>query len=94
MDLGSAGTSQVDGDQSSSSWCLNTSKGMGHPGVGDFSQKSMFYLSMFQVPATHPKGAAASGHLSMGAEEDQVPNIPFFQTEEKISVKVSDFKSL
>ena len=44
---------------------------------------------MFQVPATHPKGVTASGHLNMVAEEDEVPNVPFFQTDEKISVKVS-----
>ena len=43
---------------------------------------------MFQVPATHPKGVTASGHLNMVAE-DGVPNIPFFQTDENIAVKVS-----
>ena len=43
---------------------------------------------MFQVPATHPKGVTASGHLNMVAE-DGVPNVPFFQTDENIAVKVS-----
>ena len=89
LDVGSAGTSQVDGDQNSSSWRLDPSKRMGHPGVEDFRQKSMFYGQMFQVPATHPKGVTASGHLDVVAEEDEVPNVPFFQTDEKISVKVS-----
>ena len=88
MDFRIAGTSDVDGDQSSPSWGLDLSKRMGHPGVKDFSQ-NMFFLRMFQVPATHPKGVTASGHLNMVAEEDEVPNVPFFQTDEKISVKVS-----
>ena len=57
--------------------------------VWRFSVKARFIsANMFQVPATHPKGVTASGHLNMVAE-DGVPNVPFFQTGENIAVKVS-----
>ena len=47
---------------------------------------SRCYISLFQAPATHPKGVTATGHLTLAAEEG-VPDFQFLSN--NAAVKVS-----